>query len=107
MSIEITSKHKAFHEAHDAVSSIDEAILAHETAIEQLKLSRVKAVDALDSAASEAAEEKLAAGLAAIEMPDKTFRLVAKSRRGKKTEEHPTGTPAKHPYCVSDKVLAR
>ena len=107
MSIEITAKHKTFHEAHSFVASIDETILAHEQAIEQLKLSRVKAVEALDAAASEAAEEKLAASLAAIEMQDGTLRLVSKSRKGKKSEAHPNGTPAKHPYRVDDKVLAR
>ena len=103
----ITEKHKTFHEAHSFVASIDETILAHEHEIESLKLSRAKAVEVLDTAASEAAEEKLAAGLAAIEMPNGTFRLVSKSRKGKKSEAHPNGTPPKYPYRVDDKVLAR
>jgi hypothetical protein len=105
--VSITEKHKAFHEAHDAVARIDETIAAHETSIEQLKLARTKAVDALDAAASEAAGEKIAANLAAIEMQDGSFRLVSKSRRGKKTEAHPDGAPPKYPFQVSDKVLAR
>ena len=101
----ITEKHKAFHEAHDTVARVDEAVAAHETAIEQLKLSRIDAVALLDAAASEAAEEKITAGFAGIEMPDGTFRLVTKSRKGKKSEAHPDGVPPKYPFQVSDKVL--
>lgn len=101
----LTEKHKAFHTAHNEVARIDESIASHEAAIEKLRAERAKVEDVRDAAASEAAEEKLAAGFAGIEMPDGTFRLVQKARRGKKTEAHPDGTAPKHPYVVTDKVL--
>ena len=101
----ITEKHKAFHAAHEEVARIDEAIASHEAQIEKLRAEHVAAESNRESAASVAAEEKLAAGFAGIEMPDGTFRLCEKSRRGKRTADAPDGTPPKHLYKVSDKVL--
>jgi hypothetical protein len=100
-----TQKHLAFHTAHNEVARIDNGIASHEAAIEKLRAERVTAEDKRDAKASEAAEEKLAAGLAAIEMPDGTFRLVQKARRGKKSDAYPDGIAPKYPFVVSDKVL--
>lgn len=101
----LTAKHKAFHEAIMVCSEIEHQIAEHEKKIAEWREKLVAAEDARDAAASEAAQEKLAENLAAIEMPDGTFRLVQKARRGKKTEANPDGTPPKYPFVVSEKVL--
>jgi hypothetical protein len=101
----ITEKHLAFHAAINEVARIDEAIASHEAAIGKLRVDRVLAEDVAAAAGSDAAQEKLETGLAGIEMPDQTYRLVEKSRRGRKTEDFPTGTPPKYPFKVSEKVL--
>lgn len=101
----LTEKHKAFHDALSELARIDEAIAYYEAAIEKLKSERITAEDVVASTGSDAAQEKLDAGFAGIEMPDKTLRLCEKSRRGKKTSEQPNGTPPKYPFRVSDKVL--
>lgn len=100
-----TEKHTAFFAAIEAVNAVDERITFHEKEIEKLKIERAQKEDIRDAAASEAAAEKIEANLAAIEMPDGTFRFVGKARRGKKTESNPDGTPPKYPFLVSDKVL--
>jgi len=101
----ITEKHKAFHAAINEVARIDEAIASHEAEIERLKSERITAEDAVASAGSDAAQEKLDAGFAAIEMPDGEYRLCEKSRRGKKTPDAPNGTPPKYPFKVTEKVV--
>jgi uncharacterized small protein (DUF1192 family) len=101
----LTEKHKAFHDSLMVCSEIEHQIADLEKQIELRRAELVTAEDARDSAASEAAQEKIAENLAAIEMPDGTFRLVQKARRGRKTEAHPDGTPPKYPFLVSDKVL--
>jgi hypothetical protein len=103
--VSYTEKHLAFHAAHGEVARIDEAIASHNLEIEKLRAERVAAESICDARASEAAEEKIAAGFAGIEMPDGTLRLCERSRRGKKTAEAPDGTPPKYPFKVSDKVL--
>jgi predicted transcriptional regulator YdeE len=100
-----TEKHKAFHDKIMVCIEIDQKIKEHENAIEALRINQRFAEEQRDAAASEAAEEKIAAGLAGIEMPDGTYRLCEKTRRGKKTAEAPEGTAPKHPFKVSEKVL--
>jgi hypothetical protein len=100
-----TEKHLAFHAAVNEVARVDEAIASHEAAIENLRIERIIAEDIAASAGSDAAQEKLDAGLAGIEMPDNSLRLCEKSRRGRKTEDHPNGTPPKYSHRVSEKVL--
>ena len=100
-----TEKHLAFHTAHGEVARIDEAIASHNLEIEKLRTERIAAESICDARASEAAEEKIAAGFAGIEMPDGSYRMCEKSRRGKKTTEAPDGTPPKFPFKVSEKVL--
>lgn len=101
----LTEKHQAFFASIEAVAKVDEQIAFHEAEIEKLKLERAQKESDRDAAASDAAQEKFEAGFAAIEMPDGTFRLVQKARRGKKTEANPNGTEPKHPFVVLEKVL--
>lgn len=101
----LTAKHQAFHDKLMTCSEIEQEIKTHEAAIEALRVKLASAEDERDAAASDAAQEKIEQNLAAIEMPDGMFRLVAKARRGKKTEAHPDGVAPKYPFIVSEKVL--
>lgn len=101
----LTEKHKAFHTAHNECVGIENQIAELEETIDGLRKQLATAESERDAKASEAAEEKLAAGFAGIEMPDGTFRLVQRARRGKKTDLHPDGIAPKYPFVVSDKVL--
>jgi lipid II:glycine glycyltransferase (peptidoglycan interpeptide bridge formation enzyme) len=101
----LSAKHKAFHDSLMVCSEIEHQIADLEKQIELRRENLKVAEDARDAAASEAAQEKITDNLAAIEMPDGTFRFVQKARRGKKTESLPDGTPPKYPFVVSEKVL--
>lgn len=105
--MQLTEKHNAFHDSIMVCSGIELQLAELEKRRQELEAELVQAEADRDAKASDAAQEKIAENLAAIEMPDGTLRLVSKARRGRKTDEHPNGTPPKYPYIVSEKVLRK
>ena len=105
--MQFTEKHQAFHDSIMVCSEIEQKIADLENQVALYRENLKTAEADRDAKASDAAQEKIEAGFAAIEMPDGTFRLVSKARRGKKTEANPDGIAPKYPFIVSDKVLRK
>jgi hypothetical protein len=94
-----TEKHQTWHDQLANYARIEADIEDAEAQAKALRALLITAEEARDAAASDAAGEKMAENLIAIELPDGSFRLLQKARRGK------GGVEPRHPYIVTEKVV--